>query len=62
MNLKTEVTRKQNTANFPKNEHLPSDMHMNLCASGVRNVHFSEYLLCFVEIRPFSLLPTSLLL
>ena len=41
-----EVTRK--LENFPKNEHfLPPDMHTDVYAQGVRNVHFLENLLCF---------------
>ena len=59
--LKTEVTRKQSTPNFPKKEHfLPPDTR---AYEGVRNVCFSENLTCFVsfylrfEVRPFTLLP-----
>ena len=34
-NIKTGVTRKQITLNFPKNEHfLPPDTHMHACVSG----------------------------
>ena len=33
-NLKTDISRKQSTANFPKNEHsLPPEMHMYMCVS-----------------------------
>ena len=40
-NLKTGVSRKQNTPNFPKNEHfLPSDTHMYVCVSGVKKCSF----------------------
>ena len=34
-NLKTEVARKQNITNFPKNEHfLPTDRHIYMYVSG----------------------------
>ena len=47
-NLKTEASRKQTTSNFPKNDHfLPPDTH-----TYVRNVRFSENLLCFVFLLP----------
>ena len=52
-NLKVEVTRKQSTPNFPKNEYfLPSDTHTYVCVSGERNVRFfgKFYLLCFLFI------------
>ena len=51
-NLKTVVSRKQSTPNFPKNEHfLPPDTHT--CAyQWVRNVHFSEHLACLVFLLP----------
>ena len=53
-NLKTSVSRKQSTPNFPKNEHfLPPDTHT--CAyQGVRNLRFLENLACFVFLKhPF---------
>ena len=65
-NIKTGVTRKQITLNFPKNElFLPPDTHMHACVSGggwgagLRSVCFLENLTCFTrfEIRPFALLP-----
>ena len=44
--LKTGVSRKQSTPNFPKNEHfLPPDTH------GVRYVRFSENLACFFFLK-----------
>ena len=55
--LKTGVSRKQSTPNFPKNEHfLPPDTH------GVRYVHFQKIWRAFFswktqfEIRPFCLI------
>ena len=51
-------SRKQSMPNFPKNEHfLPP--HMYTCVyQGVRNVHFSEYLECFILLKhPFWYLP-----
>ena len=110
MNLKTEVTRKQSTPNFPKNEHflpydtwkvvnncckalylrylrrmllgvhpystytkfsekltfLPPDMHTYVY-QGVRNVCFSENVVCFVFLfppcwnSPFSFMTAELL-
>ena len=48
-NLKAGFTRKQSTPNFPKNEHfLPPDTNSYVCVSWVRNVRFSENLVCFV--------------
>ena len=54
-NLKTVVSRKQSTPNFPKNEHfLPSDTHTYRPYQGVGNVRFSENLACFVFLKhPF---------
>ena len=47
--LKTEITRKQSSPNFPKNDHfLPPDMHTCMCVSGVRNIRFLKNLWCFV--------------
>ena len=38
-----EVTRKQSTPNFPKNEHfLPPDTDTYVCVSGVKKCLFSE--------------------
>ena len=35
VNLKTMVTRKQSTPDFPKNLHsLPPDTHASICVSG----------------------------
>ena len=47
VNLKTGVSRKQSTPNFPKNEHLvPPDTHTmqitKLRYQGVRNVLFRK--------------------
>ena len=54
-NLKTGVSRKKSTPNFPKDEHfLPPDTHTYECASG-GNVRFLENF----KIRPFALLPTT---
>ena len=49
-NLKTGVSRKQSTPNFPKNEHfLPP---VRTCAyQEVKNVRFSENLACFVFLK-----------
>ena len=62
-NLKTNVSRKQSTPNFPKKEHfLPPDTHTH-----VRNSRFSENLACFVFLKHpfwysfFCLLPTLFL-
>ena len=52
--LKTGVSRKQSTPNFPKIEDfLPPDTRT--CAyHGVRNVRFWEHLACFVFLKhPF---------
>ena len=50
-NIKAEVTRKQNTLNFPKKEHfVPPDTQTY---QGLRNGRFLENLACFV----FFLLP-----
>ena len=44
MNLKTGVSRKQSTSNFPKNEHfLPSDMHTCDYLYWLQNLHFSKW-------------------
>ena len=46
-----EVTRKQNTPNFPKNEHfLPPDTHMYVCVSvGKKCSFFGKFgILCFL--------------
>ena len=44
------VSTKQSTSSFPKNEHcLPPDS----AYQGVRNVRFSENLVCFLEITVF---------
>ena len=41
VNLKTGVSRKQSTPNFPKNEHfLPPDTHMYVCVSGSKKCSF----------------------
>ena len=50
MNLKTVVSRKQSTLNFPQKEHfLPPDTHM--CVSGVKKCSFflKFGVLCFFE-------------
>ena len=55
-NLKTGVSRKQSTPNFPKNEHfLPFEHFLRTCAHhGVRNVRFMENLVCFIFLKhPF---------
>ena len=52
MNLKTGVSRKQSTPNFPKNEHfLPHDKHTYVCISGGKKCSFFEKfgVLCFLE-------------
>ena len=42
-NLKTGVSRKQSTPNFPKNEHfLPPDTHTYVCVSGGKKCLFLE--------------------
>ena len=49
-NLKTGVTKKQSTLNFPKNEHLPSDTHTQVRASGSKKCLFFGKcgMLCFL--------------
>ena len=68
MNLKPQVTRKQSTPHFHKNENfLPPDTHTYVCVSGV-NVRFLQNLVCFVFLlRPFRdltfcLIPDELIL
>ena len=57
-NLKTDVSRKQSTSNFPKNEHfLLIDTHTYMCVWGIRNIRFSEILSYFVFLKPLALLP-----
>ena len=52
LNIETEVARKPSTPNVLKNEHfLPTDMH-TCVYQGVRSVHFSENLACFVFLIP----------
>ena len=47
-NLRTGVSRKQSTPNFPKNEHFLPLIRTRTCAyQGVRNVSFLENLACF---------------
>ena len=51
-NLKTGVSRKQSTPNFPKNEHfLPLDTHTYVCVSGGKKCSFFGKFgaLCFLE-------------
>ena len=51
-NLKTVVSRKQSTPNFPKNEHfLPPDTHTYVCVSGGKKCSFFGKfgVLCFLE-------------
>ena len=61
MNLKSGVTRKQSTPNFPKNKHfLPTDTHAHACVSEGKNVFFRKFgVLCFLvtPILRFALLP-----
>ena len=54
-NLKTGVSRKQSTSNFPKNEHfLPPDTHTYMCVSGDKKCSFFGKLACFVFLKhPF---------
>ena len=53
MNLRTEVTRKQTTSNFPRNKHPYPLMRTHTCAhQGVGNVCFSENLASFVFLWP----------
>ena len=69
MNLKTGVSRKQSTPNFPKNKHfLPPDTYTYKCVSGGKKCSFFEKfgVLSFswntsFEIRPITLLPTIFL-
>ena len=50
-NVKTGVTRKQSTPNFPKNEHfLPSVTHTYVCLS-IGKKFFWENLVCFVFLK-----------
>ena len=55
-NLKTEVTRKQSTPNFSKNEHL-----LSMCVSGGKKYSYFEKfgVLCFLvtSVLRFFLLP-----
>ena len=53
VNLKTEVTRKQSTLSFRK-KNIPYPLIRTLRCSdqGVRNVRFSENLVCFVFFLP----------
>ena len=64
-NLKTEVTRKQSTPNFQKNEHFYPLIRTRACAyQGVRNAAFRKIWRALFsyyhgfEIRLFALLPT----
>ena len=62
VNLRTGVSRKQSTPNFPKNEHfLPPDTHTFVCVSGGKKCSFfGEFgTLCFLEtpVLRFTLLP-----
>ena len=67
MNLKTGVSRKQSTPNFPKNEHfLPPDTHMYVWVSGSKKCWFFLKIWRALfswntrfEIQRFALLPTS---
>ena len=61
-NLETNLTRKQSTQNFPKNEHfLPPDMHTYVCVSGGEKCSiFGKFgMLCFLvtSVLRFALLP-----
>ena len=51
-NLKTEVTRKQSTPSFPKNEHLSPDTHTYVCVLEGKKCSFFGKLgvLCFLVI------------
>ena len=57
-NLKTDISRKQSTPNFPKNEHfLPPDTHIR---GKEMFVFFGKFgVVCFLEISVlrFALLP-----
>ena len=62
MNLKTGVSRKQSTPNFPKNKHLVTpDTHTQACVPGGKNyLFFGKFgVLCFLEtpVLRFVLLP-----
>ena len=51
-NLKTGVSRKQSTPNFPKSKHfLPPDTHTYVCISGGKKcLFFGKFgMLCFLE-------------
>ena len=61
-----EMTRKQRTPSFPKNEHfLPSNTHTYVCVSGDKCSFFGKLgVLCFLvtsvlRFAPFVLLPTT---
>ena len=72
-NLKTEVTRKESTPNFPKNTFLPRNTHTYVCVSGGMKCLFfrkfdvlwktysENFASCNTrsEICPFTLLPTN---
>ena len=52
VNLKTEVTRKQITPNFPKNEHLlPPDTHTYEDETSIRPEVFYKNLYNFIKIE-----------
>ena len=52
VNLKTEVTRKQITPNFPKNEHLlPPDTHTYEDETSIRPEVFNKNLYNFIKIE-----------
>ena len=60
--MKTRVSRKQSTSNFPKNEHfLLPDTHTYVCVSGGKKcLFFGKFdVLCFLEtpVLRFVLLP-----
>ena len=60
--LKTGVSRKQSTPNFPKNEDfLPPDTYTYVCVSRSKRCSFCETfgVLCFLEtpVLRFALLP-----
>ena len=61
-NLKTGISRKQRTSNFPKNEHfLPPDTHTYLCISGGKKcLFFGKFVVLYFLETPvlrFALLP-----
>ena len=66
MDLKTGVSRKQRTPNFPKKEHfLPPNTHTHMyvgVSGGKKCSLFGKFgVLCFHEtLRPIGLLPTNL--